>query len=736
MRHGTLRPITSHALVPTSAARAVRLALAVAAVGSAAAVQAQTVAPRAGDVTTLSTVTVTASQPISVPTPPTYGGGQVATGGQMGILGNLDTMSAPFSMSSFTSKLIQDQQARTLGEVVKNDPSVQVGNGFGNQAETFVIRGFELNNDDLSFNGLYGILPRQVLPMQMVERVEIFKGASGFLNGAAPGGSGLGGLINIQPKRATDDPITNFDIDYTSRMQLGGAVDIGRRWGESNQFGVRVNAAYRGDELPVDDAESTMGMGSIGLDFRGERLRLSVDAGVQEVRFDQPRPTVRLSGGDVPDAPDNDINYGQPWSYSRLESRYLVGRAEFDLNENWMTYAALGTSTDDEDGLYTSMSGVDGDGVGSQGLLRSPFRRDTTTGEVGLRGRFDTGPVGHRVNLSFSALKQINRTAFAFGTTGPQDINDPIYYPEPALGAPSGDLDDPNRSLSTQLRSVALSDTLSFMDERVLLTLGARHQNIDETGYDTSGARTATYDKSVVSPMAGLVVKPTHNLSLYANYIQGLTRGAQAPNDAVNAGELFSPERTKQVEAGAKLDFGDYGASLAVFQIERPEYGVEGPDDVFARVGEQRNRGVELNVYGEVVPSLRLIGGVTLMQAKLEGTADGVNDGNYAVGVPKLQAVLGAEYDLAALPGLTLQAHATHRGKQYVNADNEGRLPAWTRLDLGARYTTEIDGRTVTWRAGVDNVFDKDYWATVAPQFGQITAGYGRTYKASMSIAF
>src|SRR5690606_25382190 len=171
-----------------------------------------------------------------------------------------------FVVSSYTSKLIEDQQARTLGDVVKNDASVLVGNGFGNSAETFSIRGFALNNDDLSFNGLYGILPRQVLPTEMIERVEIFKGASAFLNGAAPGGSGLGGLINIQPKRGTDEPLTRLNADYTGRGQVGAGIDIGRRWGDAGQFGIRVNAAHRDGQMSAKDADARTSVLTLGLD--------------------------------------------------------------------------------------------------------------------------------------------------------------------------------------------------------------------------------------------------------------------------------------------------------------------------------------------------------------------------------------------------------------------------------------------------------------------------------------
>jgi len=86
--------------------------------------------------------------------PPVYAGGQVARGGQLGVLGNQDIMDVPFSMSSYTEKLIRDQQAQTVGDVLLNDASVRQASGYANQAQAFVIRGLPLNGDDISFNGL------------------------------------------------------------------------------------------------------------------------------------------------------------------------------------------------------------------------------------------------------------------------------------------------------------------------------------------------------------------------------------------------------------------------------------------------------------------------------------------------------------------------------------------------------------------------------------------------------
>ncbi|MET0610611.1 MAG: Plug domain-containing protein, partial [Pseudomonas caspiana] len=115
--------------------------------------------------------------------PPVYAGGQVARGGQLGVLGNADIMDVPFTMSSYTEQLIEDQQAEDIGDVLANDSSVRQSFGFGNSAQVFVIRGLPLNGEDISYNGLYGVLPRQVISTDALERVELFKGPNAFING-------------------------------------------------------------------------------------------------------------------------------------------------------------------------------------------------------------------------------------------------------------------------------------------------------------------------------------------------------------------------------------------------------------------------------------------------------------------------------------------------------------------------------------------------------------------------
>ncbi|WP_288381762.1 TonB-dependent receptor plug domain-containing protein, partial [uncultured Massilia sp.] len=201
----------------------------------------------------VATVVVSASADASAQgLPAEYAGGQVARGGRLGLLGNVDIMDTPFNTMNFTHALIQDQQARSVADVVQNDPSVRVARGFGNYQELYVIRGFAVNSDDLAYNGLYGLLPRQFVASELLERVEVLRGANSFVNGAAPGGGGIGGAINLLPKRAPNSPLTQV----TAGVETGGqgyvATDIARRFGPEGRLGVRVNAVRRDGDTAVD----------------------------------------------------------------------------------------------------------------------------------------------------------------------------------------------------------------------------------------------------------------------------------------------------------------------------------------------------------------------------------------------------------------------------------------------------------------------------------------------------
>lgn len=700
--------------------------------------------PANSEAPVLATVTVTASADASAEgLPPAYAGGQIARGSRIGILGNQDIMDTPFTGTAYTQEFIQNQQARSVADVVQNDPGVRSARGFGNFQELYVIRGFPVYSDDMTYNGLYGLLPRQYVAAELLERVEIFRGANTFLNGAAPGGSGIGGAINLLPKRAPNEPLTQVTTGIESGGQAYVATDLARRFGPEQRVGVRVNAVRRNGDTAVQNEKRELSVFSLGLDYRDSAVRLSADLGHQDHRLNQPRPSVTPNGG-IPQAPDASRNFAQPWTYSNERQTFGTLRGEVDLNDRLTAWAAAGFRQGKEANVLANPTAT---ANGSTTAYRFDNVREdrVQTAEVGLRAKLNTGEVGHTVSAAFSAYALESRNAYAFSNFSGFSSN--LYTPL-AVAAPAADyyiggsLASPNVTERTDLSSFALSDTLAFAGGRTLLTLGARHQTLENHGYNYgSGAEESSYRKSRISPMAGLVYKATQQISLYANYIEGLVKGDIAPATSggitiANAGTALSPYVSRQQEAGVKYDGGRFGGTLAAFSTHKPGSMVVG--NVFTADGEQRNRGLELSLYGEAMRGLRLLGGVTLLDAKQTKTADSTQHGKTVIGVPERQVNLGAEWDVPGIRGFTLSSRVVYTSSQYADAANTLTLPSWTRLDLGARYLTRIGEQAITLRARVDNVTDRNYWASAGgyPGAGYLVLGAPRTFVVSATVDF
>jgi iron complex outermembrane recepter protein len=153
--------------------------------------------------------------------------------------------------------------------------------------------------------------------------------------------------------------------------------------------------------------------------------------------------------------------------------------------------------------------------------------------------------------------------------------------------------------------------------------------------------------------------------------------------------------------------------------------------------GEQRNRGIEFTVNGEVAPGLRLIAGVSHNDAELVETLGGVNEGNSITGVPDWTANVHVEWDLPFVPGLTLTGRMTHTGAQFVDGANTLSIPDWTVFDVGARYVVVTGDTPITLRLTVDNVTNERYWASAFDAFSTaVLQGRPRTVNASISIDF
>lgn len=664
-----------------------------------------------------------------------YAGGQVARRGSQGMLGARDFMDTPFSMTTYTQEAVKNQQARTLGDLIASDPSVRATNPAGGRYEQFTIRGLSLFNSDVSYNGLYGILPTYTIDMEMAERVDILKGPSQLVNGISPRGS-VGGGINVVPKRATDKPITEFTGSYASDSQVGGAVDIARRFGDEDKFGIRFNGVKQSGDTTWDHQSVDRQMAVLGLDFRGERLRLSTDIGHTERNTDAPQERVQIGpNAKVPNANDVRDNYAQSWSKARTEDTFGMVNAEYDVNDSVMLYGGVGARKSDHDFLRHAVSITNN--AGDFSVQPRDFTRDENvrTATAGVRNWFKTGPVSHEVNLAASYFYMDFENGGARYAASPSNLFNPVDTPTPSNPTRRDD----KVYTENRFSGLALSDTLGFIDDRLLLTLGARWQRVKVDDWTNNVKGDTAYDEEKVSPSGGILYKVTDELSVYANYMEGLSQGKIAPSTSINEDEIFPPFISRQVEVGAKYDLGSFAFTGSVFRIKQPAYETNAASRVFGPNGKRENNGVELTMFGEPLKGFRLLGGVMYIDSELKNTTGGTFDGNRAPATPEYNVNVGAEWDVPTVQGLTLTGRGIYTSSQYLDQANTKDIDSSERFDVGARYAFKVDQKTVTLRANVENVMDKRYWSSAGASDDSepgLTLATPRTYLISATVGF
>jgi iron complex outermembrane receptor protein len=499
---------------------------------------------------------------------------------------------------------------------------------------------------------------------------------------------------------------------------------------------------YKNGDGAIDRTANRQAFTAVALDYRGEKLRLTADATYQEKELHGGLGAIRIGGSvPIPPAPRAANNYKQPWEVYTSDNRSLQLGMEYDLAPDWVFSASHGQSLNNETYLQavSSISNVNGNLSGS--VFWIPGRSTNKGTNLSLRGKLVTGPVKHTLVAGFGDVTaRRGQATLAVGAAAASNLYGPVMQPYRDGQGLSTDVDMLNRY---NAKSTALTDSMSLFNDRVIVLLGARNQAIGSKVFSrnaTTGllAKTRDANSNKLSPAAGLVVKFGDHLSVYGNYMESLLPGPTLSTYYQNSLQVYDPYPSKQYETGVKYELNKLTVTANVYQITL-QNGVElasnnaDPRPIFALDGEQRNRGFELNAMGEAARGVRLLGGYSYVDARLLHTQGGLTDGRRARGVPKNNLNLGSEWDLPFLAGATITGRMVYTDRMFIDTSNTRArsTPSWTRFDLGARYATTIAGHDTTFRLNVDNVANRNYWASASR--GVLVVGAPRSVRLSVS---
>jgi len=222
----------------------------------------------------------------------------------------------------------------------------------------------------------------------------------------------------------------------------------------------------------------------------------------------------------------------------------------------------------------------------------------------------------------------------------------------------------------------------------------------------------------------------TPDLVGYVSYAQGVEEGEIAPAGTTNQNAHMPPGVSKQKEIGLRwLTSGGMLLSGALFDIERPG-AYTNSANTFVADGRQRYRGLELSAQGQLTRQLAWQLSAQTLDAEFRDINAQYN-GKMPENTAKHTASAFLSYDIAAVPGLSVNGGAYYTGKRPIDDLNQGFIDGYTILAAGARYVTQLFGKRTLWQLNIDNLGDKRYWSAAGTR---LAVGVPRTIKATVKV--
>lgn len=682
--------------------------------------------------------------------------GQAPPVASVGGWGRIALESIPQHATLVDAERMRDAGVRRLSDITRLDASA--GDAYNSEGywDSLTVRGFVI---DQRFNYRRDGLPINAetsLPLDNKERIELLHGISGLQAGT----SAPGGLVNLVVKRPTAQPLRSVEIGWREPGTWLGALDLSQRFGPDEAAALRLNAAYERIDPHARSAQGRRHLLAAAGEWRPARGTL-LEAEFETSRRSQPSvPGFSLLGDRVPDAKriDPRVNLNnQPWTRPVvLEGDTGSLRLTQELAERWrLTAHLMRQQLRSDDRIAFPFGKFDPatfacdpcDRFASDGTFTlwefasDNERRRSDAGELTLSGRIATGPLEHQ--LTAGLLRSRYRARFEqqlFDIAGVGNIDGTAVVPRS-----SGFLDE-NTDRNEHSTEWHLRDAIA-LGARARAWLGLRHTRIERRSVRTDGSRPTDFTQSFSTPWTALGHDVGVGTLAYASWGRGV-ESEVVPNREryTNAGQVLPALKSRQVELGLKHAGRNTQWSLAAFEIERPafdDFGSECENDFPGGTctrqvdGSERHRGISASAALRAGP-WTIEGGLQLLRARRRGSADPVLNGLRPTNVPQRTLKLQSEYGVSAAPGLALQAALVYEGSRMALPDNSAGIPGYTRIDAAARYVQTVGSSRMTWRLGVDNVFDRRAWKESPFQFEHsfLFPLAPRTWRASLHTQF
>ena len=657
-------------------------------------------------------------------------------------------METPVSIQVVPQQVLKDQQTVRIDKAVQNVSGLYQATGTGALQSYFTLRGFQsfdYYRDGVRVNN-GGFTPfRQTANL---EQIEVLKGPASILYGRIE----PGGLTNLVTKQPLASPYYALGQQFGSFDFYRTTIDATGPLTKDDTLLYRVNLAYEnlGSFIDFIDNQRTFvapvlrwnlspqTQANFYLEYQHSRDGLNYGI---PVLGNRPAPVLRGLSLQEPGAYQNtdEVRVGFNWSHAFNEQWTLRHRFDTDLLDFPETATVLPLDIQDPQNCTRSQCTVNR----LTQDLPNQKRQDYYT-ILDLTGKFDTFGLQHTLLLGGDFWHEHWQQRLRTFTAPSIDLFNPVHTGAPNL-SPADLLYDSNGSSNEEWYGVFLQDQVKLPYGLHLLA-GFRHDNASSSFdyLDTvSNVRMASgLREHATKPRFGVLWQPIPELSLYGSYVEnfGLSNGRSVDS-------ALPPTTAQQWEVGLKTAFfgGRVTGTLAWFDLTKQNIATPDPDPARAAAGfsvvtgEARNRGIELDIAGELWPGVKAIAVYAYIDSKItkDRGLDFVNldvNGNPAItpgntgnrffGVPRNGGSFWLTYEpqAHAARGLKIGAGVVARSQQEGDNANTFQLPGYALVNLMAGYSWKVGPSTMSLQLNVDNLLNAVYFD---PQGGGPYAQFG-----------
>lgn len=641
-------------------------------------------------------------------------------------------METPMSIQVVPKSVMNDQQAITLEQSLNNVSGIFPGLGF-NGVETFNVRGF--NTWDYYRNGVRfqsALSQTGNREVANLERIEVLKGPASILFGRIE----PGGMINLVPKAPQAAPYYSLQQQFGSYNLFRTTLDATGGLNQDNSLLYRLNFAYEDKGSFRQFVDNHHFFVAPVLQWRiSDRTQITAEMEYKTGKYahdygfpamsNRPAnlPINRQLGESFNSAEFDEITAGLHWSHT--------------FNDNWEIKHRFYLQRTDEDDDVALPSALRADNR-TLDRFYAGFRNnkiDTYTTNLDLTGNFETFGIQHTVLMGGDYYNFRNRGLMIDNFNFPSiDIFNPVHsgttVRDPA--------DDSPYDSRENWFGLYFQDQIK-LPYNVHVLAGFRYDNAEIK--NLSGRKSA---QDRISPRVGVLWQPMPILSFYGNYVENFG----TPNLFARGldGQPPPAETAQQWEAGIKTEFfdGRLGATLAWFQLTKQNIATSHPDPQLAfqgisvLTGEARNKGMELDISGEILPGWNVIANYTYIDSEITKNNDGTQ-GNRFPNVPKHAGNIWTTYAFQneMLRGLKIGGGVTLRGKREGNPENDFQMPGYAVFNLMTSYGMKVGKTRVTAQLNVNNLFNEEYFPS-SGGFGRtrIAVGTPRVFLGSLSVEY